>query len=518
MVSYNLGDKDVLAAGANFMSQSTEGVSSERYLGTNTAGLVDSDYLRTGARDGRNRNYGVSARLDHKGDAPNEVMKFDLRLSGARIEGDARYATDYTVRPLRAQAPRSRLDNLSENRIADFTGDYELPGEHGTFRAGYKLARTSNVFDNAYFDIDAPGGAERSNTARTNRFELDETTAALYASYQWRIDRAWSVSGGLRTEYTDVDMFQATTNVRAGNHYLDAIPSAFVTYGWSDDTTIRLNYAKRIRRPGAGDLNPFVVYVDEFNVSSGNPSLQPSDSHSLELGLETKLGKVDTTVRLYGRRETDLISERRIFIADNVLLTTRENAGSSRSGGLEFTLGGKATEKLNISASGNVGHAEQTVLGRQGDATRSATSITGRARIAYQYNRENNFNLSLNAQGKTLFGEGYRQPSYTADIGYRRSVTPTLSLVVNVSDLFDSQKTEIITETDRLREYSIRRPDGRRVMVALSYRFGGFSAGAGRPGGPGGPGMRDPGGPDGPRSPGGMGGIGPMGGAGGPGG
>lgn len=504
-VSYNLGEKDVIAASVMASGTDSDTVSNERYQGANFAGVTDSDYLRQSTRKGRNRNYSLSTRFDHKGDTQGENFKMDLRVSGASNEGDLRNATAYTVRPVTAQNALTRQNNAFDNRIVDFTGDYELPGENGTFRTGYKLARTSSVFDNAYLDIDEATWAERVNTGRTNRFELDETTAALYASYQWRINRDWSVQGGLRAEYTDVDMFQATTNIRAGSNYLDAIPSAFVTYGLSDDTTLRLNYAHRIRRPGAGDLNPFVVYVDEFNVSSGNPDLRPSDSDSLELGLETKLGKVDTTVRLYARRDTDLINERRVFIANNVLLTTKENAGSSNSGGLEFNFGGKVTDKLSVNASGNLAYSEQDVLGSASADKRTATSLSGRARIGYQYDRNNTFQLMLNAQGKTLFGEGYRQPTRTADFTYRHNLTPALSFVLNVNDLFDSSKIETITENDLLRQYSIRRNNGRTFTVGLSYRFGSFGNNAQRPMRPGGPGMGPGMGP----GPGGFGGGGP---------
>jgi len=493
-LSYNLGDKDVIAATLMAGATDSDSLSTQRYQGANFAGLTDSDYLRTSGRDGRNRNYSLSTRLDHKGDSQGEVFKMDLRLSGAKNEADRPTFTDYTVRPINAQAARTRQDTLNDSHIIDFTGDYELPGERGIFKTGYKLAQNRSVFDNGFFDIDEGTLAERINTNRTNRFELDEKTAALYASYQWRINSDWGVLGGLRAEYTDLDLFQATTNVRASSNYLDAIPSAFVTYGWSDDTTVRLSYARRIRRPSAGDLNPFVIYGDEFNVSSGNPNLRPSDSDSLELGMETKLGKVDTNLRLYARRDTDLISERRFFLANNVLLTTRENAGSSNSGGLEFSFGGKVSEQLSLNASGNVGYSEQTILGSATDDKRSATSISGRARIGYQLDRENSFQLMLNAQGKTLLGEGYREPSATADFNYRRQLSQAMSLVVNVNDLFDSQKSEVITETDRLRQTSIGRSNGRTFSVGLNYRFGSFGNNGQRPGGPG---MRGPGGPGG---------------------
>ncbi|MDB5749089.1 MAG: TonB-dependent receptor [Massilia sp.] len=500
MFSYNIGDKDVLALTTMVSSTSSDNQGTERYRGANLAGVVDNEYLRSTEREGRNRNYSLGARFDHKGTLPGENLKLDLRVSGHTSESDGREASAYTVRPFNANPDLTRQHNDNETRVIDLTGDYDRPGENGILRVGYKVARNSNTFDNAFVNIASGTLVETLNTGRTNRFEIDETTAALYGTYQLRLSGKWGVQGGLRGEYTDVDLNQVTTRVRASNHYFDAIPSAFLSYDWSDDTALRLSYARRIRRPGAGDLNPFVVYRDEFNVSSGNPNLRPTNTDSLELGVETKLGKVDTNVRLYARRDSDLISERRFFIGDNVLLTTRDNEGTSRSGGLEFTFSGRATEKLTLNASGNLGYTEQTVLGSLDDDKRSATSLSGRARISYQMNPSNQFQLSLNAQGKVLFGEGYRQPVRTADFTYRRNLTPALSLVLNVNDVFDSQKTESITETERLRENSVQRFNGRMVSVGLSYRFGTF-AGGGRQG----PGMMGRGGPGGPGGPGGGG-------------
>ncbi|MBQ5946067.1 TonB-dependent receptor [Massilia sp. ST3] len=495
-LTYNLGEKDTLGLNAGYNAVDSDSDSVERYRGARPDGGVESEYTRSSQREGRNRNYNLGARLDHKGDQDGELFKLDLRLSGAGNDSDARFGSQYTVRPSNAANPFNRQEGVNDSRVIDFTGDYELPVTSGIVKLGYKAARTSSSFDNLFLDIDPASLAERVNTARTNRFELDDTTFAVYGSYQRRLNSDWSVLGGLRAEYNELDMHQVTTAIRAANHATDLIPSAFVTYGLSEDGTLRLSYARRIRRPGAGDLNPFVVYRDELNVSSGNPNLKPSHSDSLELGYETRLGKVDTNLRLYARRDTDLISERRFLQANDVLLTTRENAGSNRSVGLEFSFSGSATPTLRLNLNGNVGYAEQSRLGGQAGTggTRSATTVSARGRISWQPDKDNQFQLMLNAQGKQLFGEGYRQPVRTADLSYRRNLTPALSLVLNVNDLFDSQRTETITETERLRERSLRENSGRVVYVGLSYRFGTAAGGGNR--GPGmGPGMRSMGPP-----------------------
>ncbi len=113
--------------------------------------------------------------------------------------------------------------------------------------------------------------AESINALRRNRFALDQSTFALYGSYQMRLNESWGVLGGARAEYTGMEVAQLTSALVSDNNYLNVIPSFFVTCKASDQTTVRLSYAHRIRRPGANDLNPFVVYRDEFNVFSGNP-------------------------------------------------------------------------------------------------------------------------------------------------------------------------------------------------------------------------------------------------------
>ena len=492
-LSYNLGQRDVVALSASYAEFGNEGDAFERYRSTGAGGLPDSEYDRSTVREGANNNYSLGARLDHKGERPGETFKLDFKLSGADTDSEFRFASRYTVRPSGAQDSMTRQANAVQNRLADVTGDYERPLGTGIVKLGYKLARAVNSFDTRFFNVDALALTDTVNRARTNRFDLDDTTLAVYGSYQYRIDSKWSALGGLRTEYNELDLHQVTTGIRATNRSSAFIPSAFVTYGLSDDTTLRLSYAHRIRRPNAGELNPFVIYRDELNLSSGNPNLKPSKTDSIELGMETKFGKVDSNLRLYARSDDELISERRILQAGDVLLTTRENAGSSRSAGVEFTFGGKATPKLSINASGNIGYTEQSVLFNttDTDGRRSAVSVTGRARIGYQIDPKNNLQLSLNAQGKQLFGEGYRKPTRTADLTYRREIAKSLSFVLNVNDLFDSQTMETFTETASLRETSVRRTNGRVVYAGLSFRFGSFGGAGGRM--QGGPGRAGPG-------------------------
>lgn len=504
-VNYNLGANDTLAASVSLNNRSNDQRSRDRYINGDSAGNTIGDYVRSTARSGDSHNYSWGGRYDHKGELPGETLKIDLRVSSANNENDSDYANVYAVATGNAVDTRARQHSQTGNRIVDFSGDYERPLAGGVAKLGYKVADNSSSFGTVYTDIDPRSLGETINPMRSNRFELDERTYALYGSYQMRLSERWGALAGLRAEYTDLTVRQITSDIVATNNYINYIPSLFATYKVNDESNLRFSYAHRIRRPNAGDLNPYVVYRDEFNVSAGNPQLKPTQTDSFEVGYETKLWGLESSLRAYHRRDKDAIVDYRYFISDNVLLTTRENGAGSQSSGMEFSLSGKLTPSLTLNTSGNLARSEQRSQDDLGNvSTRTANSLSGRARLNYQLNTANQVQLALQMQGKTLSGQGYRSPNNTVNINWRHTVTPQLSLVMNVTDVFSSNKMETVINSASLRETSTRRFDGRMIYVGLSYRLGGPSASRdgdsprfGPPGGrgPGGPGGPGPGGP-----------------------
>jgi outer membrane receptor protein involved in Fe transport len=495
-VTYNLGANDTLGAQVAYFQRSNDARSTDSYLSTDADGTVSDNYLRSTVREGESKNVSWGARWDHKGDQPGETFKMDLRVSSATNDFDSAYRNTYTVRPPSGGVMDSAQKNRSKTGIIDLTGDYEAALFGGVTKLGYKVVQNRNDSDTDYTNIDPITQVGSPNALRSNQFEMKETIYALYGSYQMRFNEQWGAQAGLRAEHTEMEIDQLTSQVAADNSYTNLVPSFFVTYKVDENAQMRFAYSHRLRRPNAQDLNPFVVYRDELNVSSGNPKLKPAKTDSLELGYETRLFGLETNLRGYFRDETDSILDRKYFISDTVLLTTRENAGTTRSGGVEFTLTGKLAPTLTLNLSGNLARSAQTVLEMNGDETRrTASSLSGRLRLNWQATGSDMLQAAVQAQGKTLTGQGYREPNTTLNLTWRHSITPQLAFVVNATDVFDSNKMSNITDTYALRERSVRQFDGRIVYVGLSYRFGGATGSQreGMPDGMRGPGMRGPG-------------------------
>jgi outer membrane receptor protein involved in Fe transport len=469
-LSYNLGQNDTLGASVNLQRRSNDALGQDHYRNYDAAGMLATDYLSTSQRSGSNRSAALGARWDHKGEAPGELLKFDLRLSRAENPSDSAFRN---IPAGAGSAPRGNLrSNDNSNRIGDFTGDYERPGDGGTLKLGYKVSRSSSDIATLYVDVDPSTQSHLVNAARSNSFALVESVYALYGTWQTRVDERWGVLGGLRAEYTDVDISQLTSRVEAANSYLNFIPSMFATYKAGEDANIRISYAHRIRRPMASDLNPFVIYRDEYNVSSGNPQLQPTQTDSAEASYETRLAGMDVNLRGFYSRDQDAILERKVFISDTVLLTTRDNMGSSDGGGLELSVNGKLAAGLTVNASATLARRENAFNDLDGSMVRrSATAAGGKLRVAYQMTEADHVQLMVQAQGRTLSGLGYRKAYSNANLTLRHNFSPMLSMVLNVSDLFERNRFDTVTQTGMLDDRVERRFDGRVVYLGLTYRF-----------------------------------------------
>ena len=57
---------------------------------------------------------------------------------------------------------------------------------------------------------------------------------------------------------------------------------------------------------------------------------------------------MQVTLRGYLRREADVFNDRRLFLNDSTLLTTKDNLGERRAGGLEFSVMGLVPPTMRV--------------------------------------------------------------------------------------------------------------------------------------------------------------------------
>ncbi|TFW31783.1 TonB-dependent receptor domain-containing protein [Massilia horti] len=483
---YNYSETDTVTGSVSVSKRGNDGSQNEHFTDYRTGQSAVVDYFTRRKSTGDALNHEFVTGWERRFATDGKSLKVDLRHSSNNNTNDTGTVYQPTLLPA-TYGPR--LSNYTQNaetqvRMTDLSSDFTNPIAGGLLSTGGRWQKTSQSFDNRYLFSD--NGSLDGN--RTNLFELDQTVVAAYGTYERPLSKAWSFKGGMRVERTDLDLNQVSTAIKASNKYTNYLPSLFLTYKLDPNTNIRLSYADRISRPNAGDLNPFINYSNDYYVTSGNPSLHPVKMHSLELGYETRImGLMPVSARGYLRREGDVITDRRVFLNDITVLTTKDNIGDRRSGGVEFSVmgmippnmkvGGFTLPSIRFMFNGNYGFIEQDSVGAIGltGGKRRTPALQLQGGGQWQITPADVLTFMTFHQGRLLSGEGYREPFGTFNLAYEHKFNPRLSLNIRANDVLRSTDQKFRVATDTLLDRTDTRVHQRRLYLGLRYTFGGVT-------------------------------------------
>ncbi len=491
-MDYNLSDYDTLSLSASYSRNPQSGMRDSHTVATNAAGTVTQDYDRRGDTDGGQRNGSFQVMLDHRGQTYGEDFKVQFRHSESDNLNDTRYTNTYTTP---AQATTfDRVSNKSNTRIDDFSGDYLHPiGDTQQLAAGWDISANHSDFNNFQTLPQAAGAPELPDSQFNNHFQVDQVVTAAYITWQTMLGPKWGMLAGLRLEDTNVDLNQLTGNTFNQNNYLNWAPSLHLTYPLSDTRNLRLSYSHKIRRPNPGELNPFLVYRDAFNVSSGNIDLKPQEIDSFE----AKIAGSSYSAGVYYNVSTKTISQTAEFLPGNILLTTSENAGKSQSAGGEYQFNANLTKTVAIDASFNVYYQQLDSFDPFTHAPEETkgTSYTNRGRLTWSPTFKDQFQVMAMFNGPRLQSQGTASSFSMLNLSYSRTLTPALKLIVTDNDALNSMKFRTRIDNSIVHSFSNARSEGRILYIGLSYslggakdrgQWGGWGGGRGGQGGPGG--------------------------------
>ena len=180
---------------------------------------------------------------------------------------------------------RGRTPGHEFTAQTDFTQPF---GDKKTLEVGLKaiFRRTGSVAD---VDTLTPGRSPDFVRApgRGTDFSYAQNVQAAYATYSFGLGKKLSASLGGRVERTALVADFRANNTGFDRSYVSPLPNGNARYAFSDATSLRLAYSRRITRPFIDYLNPFVDRTDPTNISYGNPSLSPELTDSYELSYNT---------------------------------------------------------------------------------------------------------------------------------------------------------------------------------------------------------------------------------------
>lgn len=329
-LDFYASEKTTLGISLNGFTRSGFNTSDVKSVLSNAAGVIDSTIIADNRTDNKFKNGGVT--LNYSRDFSE----------GKRLTADADFLTysdrtdqrfrNYMYQPDNTVSNSDALVGKLPSKISiySFKTDYTHPfKKEGLLEAGYKISysETDNVAD--YADIIA--GEAVPNYDTSNHFRYSEVINAAYLNFNKSYKR-FSFQTGLRLETTISKGNQLGNIMKPASQfkrdYTNLFPTVYVMYKLDSigDNQLVVNYGKRINRPYYQDLNPFLSPLDKFTFYSGNPYLNPSFGHNVELSYRYK-GLFSTTLT-YGKSKDDI--NETIEINDGIYYSRPGNIGKSQ--------------------------------------------------------------------------------------------------------------------------------------------------------------------------------------------
>lgn len=388
---------------------------------------------------------------------------------------------------------QSTINFQTQNNLL-LQSDYVLPiGKNSQFEAGYKGNFNELLTNYNVSNVDASGNYI-SDPNYTNSLQYKERINALYSQFGTKINK-FSILLGLRWEDSNIDINLLTTNNFNTKKYNNFFPSAFFTYEINDESSISLNYSRRISRPRSRFINPFSNYTSNINIFQGNPDLDPSFTDAIDLGYLTKWNKVTFSSSAYYNKTKDVFQFIRRPNGDvvtsivngqtvetPVFLATPINLADENRFGFEFNINYSPFRWWKLNSNFNLFQRKTTgsysyTLANTGEVvnenldnsafswfTRLSSKVTLPYKIDWQTNAT--YNAPQNsAQGKSL-------GVLSANLAFSKDVLKDKgTIALNVNDVFNSRKRITQTDIPTLSSYSEMQWRQRQINLSFTYRF-----------------------------------------------
>lgn len=250
---------------------------------------------------------------------------------------------------------QERNRNEAINQEWSFQTDFTQPLDSSkTLELGARatLRNVNSDFHLDLFDFNENNYINQPNLS--NIFEYQQNVMAGYTVFSWNTKKKLGIKAGLRYEMTDINGDFKSSDTTINQSYDNLIPSLAISKSFDKIGQFKISYSRRIQRPFIFYLNPYVNFVDNKNISFGNPNLRPELTNNFELGYSIFKKNTSFNTTLYWRNTNDVISSIRSVDANGISSTTFDNFATNNSygvsvfGGFQFLKNGRINSNLNV--------------------------------------------------------------------------------------------------------------------------------------------------------------------------
>ncbi|MCX8212508.1 MAG: outer membrane beta-barrel family protein [Lewinella sp.] len=465
---YIIDERNVITLSGNVSYEIEDQPSRNDFTLTDAANEVVSTWKREEVTEATNPKYQfeLQYKRDFEDDKDHDLVFSALGTLFSKDQSSE--FTNTTLSGLDRDGRQQTRTNFGQQENT-FKVDYTRPiNDKMTVETGaqYVTSDVNNDFSVSSFD----GSSFVVDPELTNVFNWNQKVLAFYGTGAYQFSNL-GVKIGLRVENTDLTTLLETTNASNDQNYSNLFPSAAASYKISDGVSVQASYSRRIFRPRLWSLNPFFNPRNDFNISAGNPDLQPEFTDSYEVTSIFILGETSLNFGVYQRYTTEVV-ERITTFQDNVSLTTPQNIGTNRTTGLELNFKTIPSEFITVT-----GDLNYFFFSRNGELEGTSFDFSAdqySGKVTTKFNLPLDFDFEVTGQYRSSFQTVQSEVSdqLFADLGLRKKLFKGKGAVsFSIRDVFASRIQESIIDRADVYNYN-RRLRGRFITLGFSYGFG----------------------------------------------
>lgn len=430
-----------------------------------------------------NTSVNASASFLHKFEQPGHTLGVNFNYTFHREDEKFDFSNTLFTNGSAGQTRRTSFDTtalIADENVSDLNIEYVRPLETGRIEVGTKLRwrfiPTRMVFlpgDNSTLDLTAAGSAT-----------YNEIISALYGNYVFE-SKFVEVEAGLRMEYVNVG-YAIDPNQRIyksdGYSYLQPFPSVRAAYIIDERNKISLFYNRRVDRPDEPDLRIFPKYDDPEILKTGNPTLRPQFTQTIEAGYKTTWEQGYIYAAAYHRITNNILT--RILTAtpgSTLINSIAQNAGDGFNTGVEVIWNQDIEKWLSFSIALN-GYRNTISAFSILNTYPFNTPFSASEETAYSGNAKLNatFHISegIDAQftgvylAPDVIPQGRIDARYAVDIGAKASIQNGKGeLFLNVSDLLNTMQIRKRLQSTGFSVLSTDLYETQVIRIGYSYKF-----------------------------------------------
>ena len=344
-----------------------------------------------------------------------------------------------------------------------------LPVETGIKYAGITSNSALDFYNNTFaLQVDELSDA----------LDYDENIYAAYFSTSKDLGK-WSLKAGLRGEYTDITGISAQNGLVNDQDYFQLFPTFYAMRSIGEESSISLEYNRRIERPRFQSLNPFQYYINENNVKEGNPALIPGIANKVLFNYSYKGALF---FDLYWDRVDHSPSV--LSFQDNqkqLLRTVNDNLDYTQQFSLDITYANFVTNWYYLYGYLSGFYMENQIYARESAAeTYTIDTFSAFLNVGnyFYFGGDGTFSGNVNTYFLPNILAGsykYENPQFGLDLGLRKTfMNNKISVSINAEDILRTMN--IPMQSQYLNQdngfYAIS--ETRRITFGVRYNFGNF--------------------------------------------